>query len=270
MYIDFHTHIFPDKVAAAAIPKLASLIHLTPSTNGTAKDLCRSMEEAGISISINLPPVTTVHQFESILRFTAELNETYSCVSGPKVLSFAGIHPDCSDINDKLRQIKSLGFPGIKIHPDYQGTCFNDIRYKRILYTASELDLICTTHTGDDPYSPDKVHCTPEMILEVLHDVAPRKLVLAHMGSNDYYDQAEALLMGQDVYLDTAYSIKNMDPVQLVRMIRAHGAHRVLFGSDSPWTFQKEDVNILENLPLTQEEKEFISWRNAARLLKLS
>lgn len=269
MFIDFHTHIFPEKVAAKAIPKLASIVNLTPSTDGTAQGLLRSMEQAGIHISVVLPTMTSPHQFDSILRFAASINEKFDASSGPTLLSFAGIHPDCSDLSEKLTLIKHSGFRGIKIHPDYQETCFHDIRYKRILYKCTELGLICLTHTGADPYSPDKIHCTPEMILDVLHDVAPEKLVLAHMGSNAHYDLSEKLLMGQKVYLDTAYSIKHMDPEQLVRMIRAHGSQRILFGTDTPWNSQEEDCQILENLPLTQEEKEQIAWKNASALLEL-
>ncbi len=39
MIIDFHTHIFPDKVAAKALPKLASVCQLTPSMDGTLAGL---------------------------------------------------------------------------------------------------------------------------------------------------------------------------------------------------------------------------------------
>ena len=45
MYIDFHTHIFPDKIAEKAIPKLASTIQREPSMDGTYSGLKKSMEE---------------------------------------------------------------------------------------------------------------------------------------------------------------------------------------------------------------------------------
>ena len=59
-----------------------------------------------------------------------------------------------------------------------------------------------------------------------------------------------------------------MDRKQLVRMIRAHGTDKVLFGSDSPWTSQKEDVEVFRNLgSLTDLEKEQIFSGNARKLL---
>ena len=42
MIIDFHTHIFPDKVAEKAVPKLAAVINHNPSMNGTAAGLLDS------------------------------------------------------------------------------------------------------------------------------------------------------------------------------------------------------------------------------------
>ena len=91
----------------------------------------------------------------------------------------------CDDYRSELHELKEMGFLGIKLHPDYQDMYFNDIRYKRILDYASELGLIVVVHAGKDPKCPDHVHCAPEMIEEVLNEVAPEKLVLAHFGGNE-------------------------------------------------------------------------------------
>lgn len=269
MIIDFHTHIFPNTVAKKALPKLAGIINLTPSMDGTLNGLLASMEEGGISTSVILPTVTNPLQFDSVIRFADELNSKFAAKGDLRILSFAGIHPDTSNYLEQLNTISHLGFKGIKLHPDYQKTFFNDIRYKRILYRAGELDLISLTHTGLDVYSPGVIHCTPEMVLEVIAEVHPRKLVLAHMGCNELYDRTEEKLIGQDVYLDTAYSISHMNQEQFMRIVRNHGVSKILFGTDTPWNSQKEDVEILSSMPLTQEEKEAILFKNAASLLNL-
>ena len=36
-------------------------------------------------------------------------------------------------MNEELKQIKDMGFVGIKIHPDYQRVMIDDIRYLKIL-----------------------------------------------------------------------------------------------------------------------------------------
>lgn len=269
MFIDFHTHIFPDKVAAKAIPKLAETIHQKPETDGTYSGLQKSMDDAGIAVSVVLPPVTAVRQFESINRFAAEINEEFFKHPDHGILSFGGIHPDSGNYKEQLKELKAMGFIGIKLHPDYQEMMFNDIRYKRLIDKASELDFIVVTHTGNDPYSPDVVHCTVPMIVDVLEDVAPPRLVLAHMGNNMYYDEVEAELIGRDVYLDTAYSISTVEPARLLRMIRNHGADKVLFATDVPWSPQKDDVITLKKLGLTEEELNLVSHQNALKLLQL-
>ena len=271
MIIDFHTHIFPDRVAAKAIPNLSSIIHLSPSMDGTMDGLRASMEKGGIDVSVVLPIVTDPHQFDSILRFAVQVNETCSESSGPKLVSFASVHPMESDYKNQLRLIKNEGFRGIKLHPNYQGVHFDDIRYMRILDTASELGLAVLTHAGYDPYTPDEEFCSPDMVLKVLEEVSPFRLILAHMGSNEHYEEAESKLCSKPVYLDTAYSIMHMPEEQFVRMVHLHGADRVLFGTDVPWTSQKECVQRLRSFTgLSQEEKDRILHGNAEVLLQFS
>ena len=269
MFIDIHTHIFPDAVAPKAVAKLAGIISQVPTMDGTYDGLRRSQENAGVDISVVLPVVTAPHQFDSVLRFADQVNEKFYQNNRKGIMSLAGIHPDSENYAEKLRLIKAHGFAGIKLHPDYQGYMFRDIRYKRILDKSSELGLITVVHTGWDPVSPDKIHCDVPDILDVIRDVAPEKLVLAHMGGSKGYEEVEKNILGEKVYLDTAYSIENMEPDRLLRMIRKHGADKVLFGSDVPWSGQKEDVEILKNLGLTEDELEQVSHKNARKLLNL-
>lgn len=268
MIIDFHTHIFPDKVAKHAIPKLASVIRYSPSMDGTTDGLLESMEQSGTDLSVVLPVVTDPHQFDSVIRFASELNETNAHKTGPRLLSFAGLHPVCDQYKQQLQLIAREGFKGIKLHPNYQGVFFDDIRYMRIVYTASELGLSVLVHAGADPYTPGELYCSPDMILRVLNEVAPPRLILAHMGNNENYEESEKKLCGKNVYMDTSYSLMRMPEDQLIRMIHIHGTDKILFGSDAPWSSQKDCVEKIKGLTgLSQKEKDQILWENASFLL---
>ena len=269
MIIDFHTHIFPEKIAAQTIAKLADIVKQKPSTNGCAEDLRSSMNRAGIDVSVILPVVTNLKQFDSICRFAAFINEIYASASEQRLISFGDIHPDDPDYKAHLALLKREGFAGVKVHPHYQDVEFNDIRMKRLLYSASELGLPFLTHAGFDPYVPDHDFCTPDMILEVMKEVAPENLILAHLGSNENYQEAEEKLCGQNLYLDTAYSIMHIDEARFIRMIRKHGADKVLFATDCPWAEQKACVDILQKCALTDWEKKLILSENAAKLLHI-
>ena len=176
MIIDFHTHMFPDKIAARTIDFLSKTGgDMNPFTDGTWKGLKESTKQAGIDHSIVLPIATRPGQFHTINEFATHFQEG-------TLISFGSLHPESENYKEELKQIQDMGMKGIKLHPDYQDTYFNDIRYKRIISYATELGLIISVHAGQDPKCPDNIHCTPAMAEEVLNEVEPEKLVLAHMG----------------------------------------------------------------------------------------
>lgn len=260
--IDFHTHIFPEKIAKSTLDFLESRCHIHPYTNGMASGLYRSTRDAGLDFSVIMPVVTKPSQFESINRFAASLQNVQE-----GLLSFGGIHPDQENYKEKLRQIADMGMKGIKLHPDYQQVMINDIRYKRIISYASELGLIISVHAGFDPGYPECVHCPPRLAKEMLRDVRPTKLILAHMGGYRRWDEVEEYLIGEAVWFDTAAVFGEMPDEQFIRMVRNHGVSRILFGTDSPWAGQKEFVAYLNRLPLTDEEKQCIFRKNGEALL---
>lgn len=268
MVIDFHTHIFPDRIAPVTIPHLAKVSGIDAHTDGTAADLRRSMHEAGIDLSVVLPVVTKPSQFESINRFAAEIN-----AQNDRLISFGGIHPACEDIEDKLDHIVALGLKGIKLHPDYQGVFIDDERYVRILQGAIDRDLLISIHAGIDIGLPDPVHCPPDRmraVLDQLHcDPAHPRIILAHTGGYGQWDEVEALLCGQAVYFDISFTVGYINDEQLVRIIKTHGAERILFATDSPWGSQAATLAHVRALPLSENERDLILRRNALTVLGL-
>ncbi len=268
--IDIHTHVFPDAIADKTIAALSERAGSRAHANGKLDGLLESMDRAGITCSVIAPVVTAPKQFESINRFAHEINERYgSCLHDglPRLISLGGIHPDSEDYKAQLDTIKSMGFKGIKLHPDYQGAFFNDIRYKRIISYATELDLMILVHAGVDIGLPEPVHCTPKMALEVIKETECKKLILAHFGGFRLWDEVEELLAAREVYMDMSFIAGYIDEEQFIRIVRKHGSHKILFGSDSPWAGQKETSDWLKSIPLTDEEKVNILWNNANNML---
>lgn len=267
MIIDFHTHAFPDKIAEKTIDALSKKASIPPFSNGSVSGLVDKMEKAGVSVAVNLPVVTNPSQFESINRFAASINAEFA-EKDRKIVSFAGIHPECDDIDGKMKWIKDQGFLGVKIHPDYQETFFDDERYIAILECAKEYDLIVTTHAGVDGGYPDApVRCTPEMARKVIEKVGHKKLILAHLGANELTDEVIENLCGLDVYFDTAYVLRFVGKENFMRILEKHGEDRILFGSDSPWSDIAADVEALRSYKLEKETEEKIFCGNAKRLL---
>lgn len=279
--IDFHTHAFPDKIAGKTIDMLSKKGGIPAHTDGTVEDLRQVLSEAGISLGVVLPVVTRAEQFESITRFAAQINEAYAeedrtetragaTEQKAKLLSFGGIHPDTPDYKKELKTLSDAGFRGIKLHPDYQGVYFDDIRYMRIIEYASELGMIIITHAGVDIGFPDTVRCTPKRALKVIREIKPEKLVLAHCGGWSLWEEVIDTLVGEPVYMDTAYSMGHISEEHFVTLCRAHGTERMLFATDCPWGNPKRDLEVFLSMPLTDTEQEQILHLNAEKLLKIT
>lgn len=274
MITDFHTHIFPEKIAAKVVAKLAKAANAKHYTDGSMDSLRRSMEQANVGQSIVLPVVTDPHQHTTINNAALHINE-FSHETG--IVSFGGIHPDNTNYRQIIRNLASNGIKGIKLHPVYQGYAFDDIKNLRIIDCASENGLVISVHAGLDVGIPGQDLVNPKHTLSVIKQVKPEKLVMAHMGGWFQWDMVEELLIGQNVYLDTSFALTKlchldgteepmMNHQQFQRLVQKHGADRIIMGSDSPWSSQQESIDVIQKL-LTAEDANKVLEKNAASLL---
>ena len=95
-------------------------------------------------------------------------------------------------------------------------------------------------------------------------------IIAAHMGGMEQPEDAAKYLCGQEnVYFDTAFASRFLTPEQFTKLVRLHGPERVLFATDCPWSTVPEELALLGAAELTEEERENIAWKNAARLFHL-
>jgi predicted TIM-barrel fold metal-dependent hydrolase len=196
MIIDFHAHIFPDKIASTTVSALQNASGNTPYSDGTKSGIINALNKANVNYAINLPVLTKPSQFDSVTKFALSLNEEKG-----KIISFAGVHPALEDIPKKMETVKNLGFKGVKIHPDYQDAFLDDDGYVQIIKEAKRNDLIVVTHAGvDEGFSSSPVRSSPQRILSLLDKVGGYdKLVLAHLGGNGVYSEVWSAIGGDDV-----------------------------------------------------------------------
>ena len=281
MIIDFHTHTFPDKIAGSVIGKLQQLSRSRPFTDATNDGLRRSMEQAGIDLSILLPVMTNAGQVHKLNDLAARINERWQETG---LLSFGGMHPDVENYKEALNHVTELGLKGIKIHPAYQGADFDDIRYLRIIDKASELGLIVLTHAGWDIGIPGHNYCDTKHIQRVMREVGPDRLVLAHMGGWQDWKAVGEELAGLPLYFDASFSTgdivpapgttrtpeesHNMNREQFIHLVRKLGTDRILFATDCPWSDQAESLRFVRSC-FSQQELADILGNNAQKLLDI-
>ncbi len=280
MIIDFHTHTFPDKIAASTVQNLAKKSRTVPFSDGSVPGLLHSMEQAGVDYSVNLPVMTNPGQVEKINSGFLRMREEYLRQG---IIPFGGIHPDDPDYKKEIRRLKENHIAGIKIHPAYQNMMLDDLRVLRVIECACEEGLIVVTHAGVDIGIYDRDYCSVPRIAKVIDTIHPDHLVLAHLGAWSEWEAFERDLAGAPVWIDTAFSIgpitpnpeleeppirsSNLDEEDFLRIVRKHGIERVLFATDSPWADQSDYVSRIRNMDLTQEEQQKILSGNAQRLL---
>ena len=267
MLIDFHTHIFPDKIAAPALHTLVTDAlrntgnTVTPHTDGTLGGLKRAMKSAGVDISVVLPIATKPSQTDSINSFAQSIR-------GEEVESFATLHPEQDNWREVLTDIAERGFIGVKLHPEYQQFYVDSKRSLEILGYADKLGLYVTLHAGNDIGILPPVHCTPQRLRNALEYVSGERIIAAHLGAFCDWDNVEKYLVGTPVYFDTAFICDFISPDQYKRIIRDHGADKILFGTDSPWDTAEKEYSFLNSLDIDDEEKDKIFYANALKILK--
>jgi len=265
MIIDIHTHIFPDELAARAIATLMARASVPAYTEGTCASLCDSVRRAGVDYAVTAPVATKPSQVRAINAAAVQMGQQH-----PSLIGFGSLHPAQDDWAAEIERLVADGVPGVKFHPDYQDFFVDEERLLPIYRALAAHGLIVLFHAGVDIGLPPPVHCPPDRLARVLDAVPELTVIAAHMGGYAQWDAVEHYLVGRDLYFDTSYSLGDLGPERMATLIRAHGADRILFGTDSPWTGQTEEIAGIRGLGLSAEETDAILGENALELLKLA
>lgn len=258
--IDFHTHAFPDELAARAIPFLEEEGNVKAWLDGTTAALLRSMDRAGIAQSVICSIATRPQQFRSILDWSLSIRSE-------RLLPLPSVHPQSEQIADEIRQIAEAGLPGIKLHPYYQSFTLDEKRLTPLYEALIRHNLLVVMHTGFDIAYPRDPICDPVRIRKVAERFPELKLITTHLGAWDHWDEVQRLLIGRPIYMDISFALDFLDRVTARQMIINHPADYLLFGSDSPWADQHAALELLRSLELEPELFTKITRDNAARLL---
>lgn len=190
----------------------------------------------------------------------------------PGVIPIGTVHPYDGDAAlAEIDRIAAKGIRIIKIHAHTQGFDVADPRVLAVAKRAGERGLIVLSdHAGILPGDAEK--------LFNLALAAPKtKFVFAHLGgmSFRFWNLLQAArtaenLFGDNIWFDLSATVALVagSPVEdeFVWTVRNVGVDHVLLGSDYPQYSLKQNIDALDRLPLTAEEKAKIRSGNARRL----
>lgn len=264
MIIDFHTHIFPDKIADAVMEKLSSDACVEYRAPAKASALIQNMDRAGVDKSVVLNIATKESQHENILRFAKKTDSE-------RLIAFGSVLPFSVSALEYVWKISDEELKGMKFHPPLQRCDADDERIFPVYDLARALNLVVVFHSGWDPSYPNEMRTSPRMLLRILENFPGLKIVAAHLGGLHLAREVYETLAGKaDMYFDTAFTADPwLDREMFRSIIRRHGAGRILFGSDYPWHLPQMELELIDSLGISEEEKGLILGENAARLLGL-
>ena len=268
MIIDFHTHAFPEKIAARTIEALIantariSDYPMKNYTDGTARGLIEAEKRAGADLAVVLPIVTNPKQTETVNRVAKETNEA-NC----GLYSFGSLHPADPDALNWVDRLAADGFKGIKLHPEFQNVYADSDEVISICRRAEKYGMTVVFHAGRDIGYLPPVKTAPNMLLRIIDRAPDMKLVAAHLGGWMMWDEVAAKLVGSPIYFDTAFIADFIDKSLTCDIIKAHGADKVLFGSDAPWEDPAKTLEFLRSLSIDPEDLKKICGDNAAKLI---
>ncbi len=261
--IDFHTHAFPDALAARAMKALlAETPGIKAYLDGTIAALLRSMDKAGIEKSVVCCIATKPQQYEPILRWCEEIRSD-------RLIPFPSVHPADPACADHIRQIRAEGFQGIKLHPFYQDFFADEDRMFDFYEEVVRQDLLLVMHTGYDIAFPRLRRADPQKLLGIAETFPELKLITTHLGAWQQWDEVCRHLLGRKIYMEMSFALEELGPARAREMMLGHPDGYLLFGTDSPWTDQTGTLALLENLHLPQKKLQPILADNALGLLGL-
>ncbi len=263
MTVDFHVHVFPDKLAVGAVASLAERAHFTPYADGTLTGtkalLFGQGVDAFVALNIAVSPRTEGHVNDFAISLLKE----------DGVIPFGSVHPYSERALAELDRLCAAGVRGVKFHNEYQGVFVDDPKAVAVYKACAERGLVMLFHGGADRGFPPPVKAPPERMRRAVDAVPDGKFVVAHLGGQDMEEEAVRYLSGTPVMIDVSFAARSVGVREAEDCIRAFGAERVLFGSDCPWDTPADTLAFLRRMSFTEEELALIRAKNALRLLGL-
>ncbi len=258
--IDFHCHIYPEKIASKATANVGRFYSIEMDEDGRTGTLVEDGNNAGITHFVVCSVATSPAQVTSINNFIASsVAESNGAMTG-----FGTVHPLSENMDEDVAHLVSLGLKGIKIHPDFQQFRLDSEEAQSIYENAKKYNLPVLIHTGDYRYD----YSNPERFIPVLEKYPEVTFIGAHFGGwSIWEDASKQLCKYENLLVDCSSSLYAMTSAKAKELIDLYGSHRVLFGTDYPMWNPKEELERFYAIDLTDEQRDDILYNNAAKIL---
>lgn len=249
MLVDTHTHVweYPG--------------HLSEEFVREGGGLSRS---GGVKIHVDLNKhIKDMHDVDKaiVVGFKSEMLEIdvpndyvadYVSQYPDKLIGYCSVDPNNENAVEELeRSIKELNLKGLKLAPIYQNFDPNGEKGDAIFKKANELNIPILLHQGTTfPRKAPLKYAKPILLEDVALKYPDLKMVIAHMGHPWEADTIALIRKQPNVYADI--SALYYRPWQfyntMVLSLEYGVTHKLLFGTDYPFTTAKESIENIYNM----------------------
>ena len=279
MIIDSHTHVFPPELIGRRESllerdeTLAAMFSDPRARMADAEELVATMDGAAVDLSvavgigwndIGLAREANDYLIDAVSRFPLRLR------------GFCAVNPLWGDAAAaEIERCAAAGLSGIgELHPDTQGFDLGDKTVMApVVEAAAAVGMPILTHTSEPVGHtyPGKGNVTSATLCRFIEAFPEATVICAHWGGGlpFYALMPEVRESLARVYFDSAASPFLYREEVFAAVVGLVGADRIMFGTDYPLISQKRLMRQVVDSPISDDAKESILYRNAARLLGL-
>lgn len=237
------------------------------------------MDEAGIDYSMLIAdsaPLEDGMSTDQVIKICEE-NPRLKAIG---CVEYKNISSD--QIEKLINYLKEGKICGVKLYPGYEDFYPLDDKLFPFYEQCEKLDKPVIFHTGmlQIGLAGRLKQSHPLNIDDLINKFPELKIVMAHFGNPWVTDAAAVALKNKNVYVDVSgyfwvyasISQKDIDffVEDLMRFKNFVGDFKkCLFGTDWPLYSQKEYLGAVRQLPLTEEEKDLVFWKNTKEIFGL-
>lgn len=276
MVIDFHTHIFPDRVARNRDDFLddadfRAIYGSVKSRIAGSAELLRAMDEYGIDTAVVMGfPWSDSDRLSMHNEYLLESSRA----SGGRILPFCGL--PCAGADAVVRAVEKArldGFSGIGEIAFYSnGLSGESTGILPALFAAARDAALPVCMHVNEPVGHSyagKYTTDFSALYEAIRAVPGHPVVLAHWGGGILFYELmpEVKEVFAGVYYDTAASPFLYRDEIYAAALSITGAGKILFGSDYPLTGYRRYLEAIDGAPFTDTERRAVMGENARKLL---
>ena len=246
--------------------------------DGTVSALLEVMDKTGIEKCVCFAPF-----YEWGLDYNPNLWMAEELKAHPELTGFGVVDIHGQDLTGQIKQIRELGFKGIKLHPAFQKFAIDRPEAFQVYAAAQESGLFLSFHTGVHWHRIQDYQ--PLLFDEVAWNFPDLKFSMEHVGGYCFFNEALAVILNNraeesgkcNIYAGLTSVFDNdrnrfwyLGQEKVRTLLHMTSDELCLFGLDFPYNDAGKITAAIEEimrLPIDEDAKQRILGGNLARVL---